>query len=77
MTSTDVKYQTGDIKVKATDLISPKKIAELLEVRPKTIKKWEIKYGWNPIWFSHKVKRYSRTEVEESLQISFADVFGE
>ena len=75
MSDTPTKYKSNATMTHVSELLSPRKIADLMEVRPRTVKKWEEKFGWEPLWFSHKMKRYRRAEVEKSLGISFEGIF--
>lgn len=58
-------------RIPIDQLISSKEIQDAFEVRPRTVRRWSKAYGWREYRFSHKVLRYLREDVEESMGVSF------
>lgn len=58
-------------KVPVDQLIGSKEIATAFQVAPRTVRRWSVAYGWQKFRLSHKVLRYLRSEVEETLGVSF------
>ena len=58
-------------RIPIDQLISSKEIQDAFEVRPRTVRRWSKAYGWREHRFSHKVLRYLREDVEESMGVSF------
>ena len=50
-------------------VVSAKKIADALEVTPKTVKRWAKEYDWKVININSRLKRYHKSDVERSLGI--------
>jgi hypothetical protein len=72
MQSCETQSNDGPTKIPVDQLISPKQIMTAFEVGGRTVRRWAKSYGWKEYRFSHKVLRYPRDEVEESLGVSFA-----
>lgn len=53
--------------IKIDNLISQKRIADLLDVTPRTVNRWEKRYNWTVIRLNQKFKRFVKSEVAESL----------
>jgi uncharacterized protein YjcR len=51
-------------------VVSAKRIADALEVTPKTVKRWSKEYGWKVININSRLKRYHKSDVEKSLGVS-------
>jgi uncharacterized protein YjcR len=51
-------------------VVSAKRIADALEVTPKTIKRWAKEYGWKVIRINSRLIRYHKSEVERSLGVN-------
>ena len=62
---------TSKSKVPADDLLAPRTIRDYLSVTGKTINRWEAKYGWTVLKINARLVRYLKSEVEESLGVSF------
>ena len=58
-------------KISAKDLLPPRTIRDFLSVTGKTVKRWESKYGWTVLKLNDRFVRYVRSEVEDSLGVSF------
>ena len=56
-------------KFPINDLISPRKVAEYLDVTIRTVKRWEQKYNWSVLKINDRFLRYRKSEVENSLSV--------
>ena len=52
------------------DLVSAKYLEEIFQVTHRTIKRWEVKHGWEPVRINSKLLRYHKSEVEEALGVT-------
>jgi hypothetical protein len=62
---------TTQKKIPAKELLPPRTIKDYLSVTGKTIKRWEIQYGWTVLKINARLNRYVRSEVEDSLGVIF------
>lgn len=60
-------------KIPVEQLISSKEIESAFEVGRRTVRRWAKLYNWREYRFSHKVLRYLRNDVENSMGVSFAN----
>jgi transposase len=60
-------------KIPVEQLISSKDIESAFEVGRRTVRRWAKQYNWREYRFSHKVLRYLRNDVENSMGVSFAN----
>ena len=58
-------------KIPAEQLLPPRTIKDYLSVTGKTIKRWEIQYGWTVLKINARLVRYIKSEVEDSLGVLF------
>ena len=63
----------NETKVSIHDLISSRKLEDAFDVSHRTIKRWEKRYGWEPIRINDRFLRYRKSQVEDSLGISLED----
>ena len=61
-------------KIPVEQLISSKDIESAFEVGRRTVRRWAKQYNWKEYRFSHKVLRYLRNDVENSMGVSFANI---
>lgn len=61
-------------KIPVEQLISSKDIESAFEVGRRTVRRWAKQYNWREYRFSHKVLRYLRNDVENSMGVSFANI---
>jgi len=71
MQSCEIQNNGGSTKIPVDQLISPKQIMAAFDVGGRTVRRWAKSYGWKEYRFSHKVLRYPREQVEETLGVSF------
>lgn len=71
MHSCEIQSNDGPTKIPVDQLISPKQIMAAFDVGGRTVRRWAKSYGWKEYRFSHKVLRYPREQVEETLGVSF------
>jgi uncharacterized protein YjcR len=71
MNTCDTQQSVPFTKVPVDQLIGSKEIATAFQVAPRTVRRWSHQYGWQKFRLSHKVLRYLRSEVEDSLGVSF------
>jgi|GEM_PF-5373961 len=71
MTKCDDSNSTYDTLIPIDQLISSKEIQVAFNVKRGTVHRWAKSFNWKKLIFSHKVVRYLRKEVEESLGVSF------
>ena len=71
MDKCDTNTQTSPTLIPVEDLISSKEIQAAFKVKRATVHRWAKSFNWTKLSFSHKVVRYLRKEVEESMGVSF------
>ena len=64
-------HSTSGKKIPAEQLLPPRTIKDYLSVTGKTIKRWEIQYGWTVLKINARLVRYIKSEVEDSLGVLF------
>ena len=71
MQSCETKNNGDSNKVPVSQLISSKEIESAFRVGRRTVRKWAKQYEWKEFRFSHKVLRYLKHEVEDSMGVDF------
>jgi hypothetical protein len=56
-------------KLELSELITAKELAKTFDVTYRTIKRWEEKFEWNPVYITKSRTRYRRDQIEDSLGI--------
>ena len=71
MQSCETQKNEDSTKIPVDQLISPKQIMAAFDVGGRTVRRWAKSYQWKEYRFSHKVLRYPKDQVEETLGVSF------
>ena len=56
-------------KTELSNLITAKELAKAFNITYRTIKRWEKKFQWNPVYITKSRARYRRDQIEDSLGI--------
>ncbi len=56
-------------KLQLSELITAKELAKTFDVTYRTIKRWEKRFEWNPVYITKSRTRYRRDQIEDSLGI--------
>lgn len=56
-------------KIELSKLITAKELAKTFNVTYRTIKRWEERFQWNPVYITKSRTRYRRDQIEDSLGI--------
>jgi hypothetical protein len=67
---TTAETQTSTDSGTPEQVVSAKRIADALEVTPKTVKRWAKEYGWKVIRINSRLIRYRKSDVEITLGIN-------
>lgn len=56
-------------KIELSELITAKELSKAFDVTYRTIKRWEERFEWSPVYITKSRTRYRRDQIEDSLGI--------